>query len=860
MTYNRLCIGMPEPHPSSKFPWMKPDFESVDCLDWRNNISSRNKISKKKSIIEFGLEYLERNFCDLNQVICFPPMRIDKEMGALCISQLLFNLFKETLKEGIRAVLSDYDLYYHATLLNCEPKGHIVRKSVNRVVAFYSKTNLIFIVRVASSLDCISQESQNVSADVKYFVSVNKPLIVDEALTVLGVVACPSVERKDLKEKLNFQFSCKFKLFKNLFICKDELSSIKTLHSWWRNKFCGYSKKNSQVNNELLFKKLIALTILIIAKRDEDLPTLKSDTQKQIKSMILNSEQLSARDDSELKKIITGGFGCGKSVIGREIVKNWYLKASKSQETSTMYYICCDHFSLLQCEMKLYVDSLMKDSNINVTIVCDNLLQLWQGMLENKENSKVEKVSLPKLLQYYGGSGTSSGSVNFVLDELSGEYVKEEDTNQLKKMYSSILKESLVVFIPKSIEINRYLYVNDQKQLMDSNCFHEEKIGMKNISLKSSMRVTKCIQVLIDSVQETISKSKSCFYQPNSGLDQMSRTNSGCEEESISNTETECVCMSGVGAQDAINKSNSVLNKQQTNSNFHALHCTTQKDHTSKIQPKDDAASARDYYDDDLDQMAKIVSNLPNFVASNNWMESQCLFRCSVLGHSIVGVKPKVVFLPSLNLTEESSAKVLSIVLEKICFAIVGTTSVICNSMQEVQLVSYAIDIIESYKAVVYTPYLQKYSPTMEEKINVTKKIKKSTFNVLVTDIRAFCGVESEIVLAFVKPEEYYLKHFISDVCARPNSYLTLLVLPSENQMIQKDGTIAEVLNNLSEDIVETIQVNVSNDGNELCGMTGCSFNINNQHKEFECRGAKKNFNKHIKKERFKLFNEDNLM
>ena len=178
-------------------------------------------------------------------------------MKSQCISQLFTELFKEKLKKGIRAVLSDYNLYQHAKLLGFKPQPHM-KESANRVVIFYSETSLIFIVRVASSLDCIIQESQNISADVKYFVSVNKPLIIDTTLTVIGVVACLSVERKDLKEKLNLQFSCNFKFHNLLFICKDELESVKTLYKWWDKKICKYSMKYHKAKNEPLSKKPIS--------------------------------------------------------------------------------------------------------------------------------------------------------------------------------------------------------------------------------------------------------------------------------------------------------------------------------------------------------------------------------------------------------------------------------------------------------------------------------------------------------------------------------------------------------------------------------------------------------------------------
>ena len=273
MAFNSLWIIILDPLFSKQFSWVKPKSSLTDSLEWREKLFSGSKISKKNTIVEFAMEYLERNFTELEQVICFPPSIYgsldsnDEQRDAKYVSQLFTELFRKKLTEGVRAVLSDYDVYKHATSLNYELEGYITPYSDNRVVIFYSEVNLIFIVRVASSSDCINQESQNCSTDVKYFLCVNKPLIEEKALTVMGVVACPSVERKDLKDTLAFQFSSNFELFDVLFICKDELQSYKTLNQWWRHRFFEFcSNKNYHAIDETLFKQLIGLTMLVIAK------------------------------------------------------------------------------------------------------------------------------------------------------------------------------------------------------------------------------------------------------------------------------------------------------------------------------------------------------------------------------------------------------------------------------------------------------------------------------------------------------------------------------------------------------------------------------------------------------------------
>ena len=273
MVLNSLWIVILDPLISKQFRWLEPKFLMSDCLDWREEIISGSKISKQNTIVEFATEYLERNFTKLEQVICFPPSihgsldSNDKRIDAKYVSQLFMELFRKKLTESIRAVLADYDVYEHSTSLNYELEEYITPYSDNRVVIFYSEMNLIFILRVASSSDCINQESQNCSTDVKYFLCVNKPLIEEKALTVMGVVACPSVERKDLKYTLAFQFSSNFELFDILLICKDELQSYKTLNQWWRHRFFEFcSNKNCHAIDETLFKQLIGLTMLVIAK------------------------------------------------------------------------------------------------------------------------------------------------------------------------------------------------------------------------------------------------------------------------------------------------------------------------------------------------------------------------------------------------------------------------------------------------------------------------------------------------------------------------------------------------------------------------------------------------------------------
>ena len=218
-----------------------------------------------------------------------------------------------------------------------------------------------------------------------------------------------------------------------------------------------------------------------------------------------------------------------------------------------------------------------------------------------------------------------------------------------------------------------------------------------------------------------------------------------------------------------------------------------------------------------------------------------------------------MIYLPSLNWEEERSAKILSVVLEKICFEELRSTVVICNNMQEVKLVAYAIDISKNNKAIVYSPHLQlNITNLYDKKKNVVEKIGQSKLNVLVTDSRAMCGLESEVVIVLVKPEEYYLRHVIVDACARSNSYLMFLILPTKDVVLQEGATVEDVLNKWTnkdkEEKALTIHVKVSNDKN------GEFVNINDQSVTFNDREAGMNFIEYIENESFKTNPENELL
>ncbi|XP_047131608.1 uncharacterized protein LOC124810573 isoform X3 [Hydra vulgaris] len=880
LIYNGLCVATPEPISNKGF---RQNVRTTNSLDWRetNNIC-----------------LVASKFIEIFTVNC----------------------------TGIRAVLPGYRLRYHASLLKCNVEKFTNYNDENRLTIFVSELNLVIIARVATSIYCLKLESEQCLNDVILFVNVNNPLIDTNKLIILGVVVLPLHDRKHLKEELFYHFSEDFDLDKILFLCKDDIED-ENFETWWRLVVAYCIKKvNAKNNSEVLFKKLISLTMMSMSIVDHCYPTLESDTQKQIRSLVLNVEQRNAINDKALKKIITGGYGSGKSIVGKEIVKKCI--SHKSQNPLTLFYICCNHFSLYECHMKEFVDSLEKSSNIKV--VCDNLYELWKKMCKNKSTSS-NYISIPKLLEYL--ASTNGNKVCFVLEELSEEYVKEEDAAQLKHLFASILKDSLVVFIPESISKNRKMIANKQKRTIQRNYFQEKIIGMKVISLNKSMRVTECNKLLIDITQKTICETKSVLNILNTNFKILeegkgnnlfrvedkqieegkdfqslhmstydSRNNSkNVTPNFIENYVKDKEKIDGTPHYDLIdtikvNKDNnyaSVIDKKDFESNITNDETVNKfKDSTDskitnktventnkivtsktvenftdyksdqspeKLENKIIDTIVNDFHDNDLDYMAKLITKSISNIDPKCHMETEYVFKSGKIGHSIKGEKPKVVYLPFHDITDKQSVKLLSIVLEKICFNVLRKTVVICNNIEEVQSVAYAIDTIKNFKAVTYSPHMQKYSPTLEAKFKIHNNLR-SELDILVTDCKGFSGAESESVIVFVSPEEIFLRHVLVDAISRSNSYLTVFVKRYRciKKLLNSDKTIGNVLKFWSEEVVEKITVVTSNKKNQK--SKDGFFIVEENCKVFIDRGSTIDFEKYKRSLQFQVFHENNFM
>ncbi|XP_065646855.1 uncharacterized protein LOC136076918 [Hydra vulgaris] len=184
ITYNGLIIATPDPVFECD---LSKKIRTSNTLDW-----TKNKITFDKPIESYAEDYIYRNFLNCHDVITFLPSSYDNDI----LTEILefFNVFLGKNNEGTCAVLPDYRLYYHASLLECNV-DNLRDCDENRLTIFCSEHNLVIIARIATTLDCIELESENCFNDIILFINVYKPLIEASKLIILGVVVLPFFER-----------------------------------------------------------------------------------------------------------------------------------------------------------------------------------------------------------------------------------------------------------------------------------------------------------------------------------------------------------------------------------------------------------------------------------------------------------------------------------------------------------------------------------------------------------------------------------------------------------------------------------------------------------------------------------------
>ena len=88
-------------------------------------------------------------------------------------------------------------------------------------------------------------------------------------------------------------------------------------------------------------------------------PIISSNQHEQM--LALTPEQMKVIRSKSKKKLITGPFGSGKSLVGRMILKNWFHELKGKNAPAVLCYISCNEWSLLDVYIRRSLESYHDD-------------------------------------------------------------------------------------------------------------------------------------------------------------------------------------------------------------------------------------------------------------------------------------------------------------------------------------------------------------------------------------------------------------------------------------------------------------------------------------------------------------------
>jgi len=663
----------------------------------------------------------------------------------------------------------------------------------NTVLILDWQKNIVYYIRISSleKFNCqkVATELNRCNDFLKSFLLLHEAKLKGENLAVCALLAFTNITATDID---NAQFELHTHL-KSFVICKDDItdrekliSKVKVLYEKVQTgrKDCGVMSKPSSVIpsklRQILSESMATMVVVNIA-----LPRLTNDPYLQVISLLLNKEQYEIIHHPDNHIIITGGYGCGKTLILLEIAKKLFLK----QEHGEIFYICFDPFSLLPARMKEYFQVLQNEHprSENVKLTAIGINQSDSILLENKRDLK-------SILEFY--TNQTRGIAHFLIDEVDSEKFTEEYSKNVKDVLVGKMGQSKVVLAMQSMRKQR-----NNQDIPDNDkghCF--EQTGMTLLPLKKSMRMAgnifKLKKIATESILEptsmmikrSLKKRKLTLpenytthqnrpvtdtVQKNKNL--VSTTQQSLESINISNTQV-------LGAKEFVSTSQSSFPKPNN-----ITTSATERNESRELHIDDT----------DMEMLMKISPQLFSNDANDPSVKIQTVFTYpdTENGVNVNGEKlPTIIYL---NKVLGNSGVFLRQIIEyflndklKIC--------IICNSREVSCLTKYSLQILcnelNDISYTYYTPYLDSRLPGDSEKERIWQESQVNS-SIFVTDHKGFRGCEAESVVTFVNQDDKYNNHVLVEILSRAVVNLCLLVLPCKSEDINvKPGSLRHVI------------------------------------------------------------------
>ena len=309
-------------------------------------------------------------------------------------------------KESNKKALVGYDYINHLKILGFD-KSQLQTLRIenhadheNTVLLLDWQRNLFYYIRILpiENFKCyqVVKELSKCNDFLKSFVLLHETKERSDNLAVCAMLALPNISSTEIQTE-QWDISSHLKSF---IILKEDADSGDKLKTKLNKMYDAVNKGRkdrgvalkieASISSQL--SQILSERMATMALVDVALPRLTKNIYKQVNSLLLNKEQYEVIHHPDNHIIITGGYGCGKSLILLEIAKNLFLK----QENIAIFYICSDSYSLLPARINEFFRDLVNKyperSHIKLHAV---------GINQTDKKLGEDKRHLPSVMEYY---------------------------------------------------------------------------------------------------------------------------------------------------------------------------------------------------------------------------------------------------------------------------------------------------------------------------------------------------------------------------------------------------------------------------------------------------------------------------
>ena len=328
------------------------------------------------------------------------------------------------------------------------------------VIVYNPKENVILLIRKPNRENS-EKEITYCNSDLKMFMLLFWDELKDSGIKIIPLVANAS----EVNEKLNCDLCTDFVL------SVAGLETPKLFETLWDKLSRHCEIVNTNEIDEIKVSVFFATLIGLVATDNihNKLPTFSKYPSQQMKGVLLmlTPEQMRLLDCQHKHLVITGPYGCGKTIIAR---KKLELLEKSLPKSDVVYFICYDSKSELWNEIS-------GSSKIKI--------------YRNNEGYKLSEIMKQVLSEI-----NNRRNVNFIIDEYDGEDLDEIEAKTLNKVFKEKIQDACVLLAVQSMEkertANNILREGNRFDLLETMEKEELTLVMRNsVEISNLVRVTQ---------------------------------------------------------------------------------------------------------------------------------------------------------------------------------------------------------------------------------------------------------------------------------------------------------------------------------------------------------------------------------